>query len=250
MRWTRNSISRIVIGEAIMPLAQLLLPLFAASAQAPSSNDPIFVKGHAWAPFISPMGEPFRARNADDDTLARWFAQADRNHDGGLTADELVADGDRFFATLDSNHDGEIDPDELVQYEWEIAPDIQLMSRTRPAQGHPAITDQSRSRHDGFAEDAPMVHSSGGLQGAARYGLLNIPEPVAAADANFNRSISLAEFRQAARERFSLLDSARTGRLGLAELEALRPALAKDRHRRSDKDVPDARIGSPLPPGN
>ena len=35
-----------------------------------------------------------------------------------------------------------------------------------------------------------------GLQGAARYGLLNIPQPVAGADADFNRAITLDEFRQ------------------------------------------------------
>ena len=36
--------------------------------------------------------------------------------------------------------------------------------------------------------------------------LLNIPEPVAAADTDFNRAITLEEFRQAAIERFQLLD--------------------------------------------
>lgn len=216
----------------------LLLLLMLGAAAKPS--DPIYVKGHAWAPFISPMGEPFRARTAEDDTLARWFAGADRDHDGALTADELVADADRFFATLDSNHDGEIDPDELVQYEWEIAPDIQLMSRTRPAPGAP------RTKPDHEPHELPL----GGLQGAARYGLLNMPEPVAAADANFDRGISLAEFRQAARERFALLDSAGAGRLSLAQLQALRPAVATDRHRDSGKDVPDPRIGNPLPREN
>src|ERR1043165_1541488 len=160
----------------------LILQLLAAGA-APPSKDPIVVKGHAWAPFISPMGEPFRARTANDDTLARWFAQADRNHDGALTPDELIADGDRFFATLDTSHDGQIDPDELVQYEWEIAPDIQLMSRTRPPPGQAAKPSKRRSnRREEFREEADLhVSAPGGLQGAARYGLLNLPEPVAAA---------------------------------------------------------------------
>ena len=84
----------------------LLIPLLLAAADAP-----INVVGHAWAPFISPMGEPFRARSTADDTLARWFQQADRNRDGSLTSDEMQADADRFFATLDENNDGELDPD-------------------------------------------------------------------------------------------------------------------------------------------
>src|SRR3982750_3540122 len=119
-----------------MPLPALIVPILAVAAAAQvSPSTPIMVTGHAWAPFISPMGEPFRARTRADDTLANWFRQADRNHDGLLTADEMQADAERFFATLDANQDGEIDPDELVHYEWEVAPDIQLMSRTLRAPG-------------------------------------------------------------------------------------------------------------------
>src|SRR5690348_7677620 len=105
-----------------MPLALLLLAL------APASSPPITVTGHQWAPFISPMGEPFRAHTPTDDTLADWFYRADANRDGVLTADEMVADAQRFFARLDTNHDGIIDPDEIAQYEYEVAPEIQVRS--------------------------------------------------------------------------------------------------------------------------
>ena len=87
-----------------------------------------------------------------------------------------------------------------------------------------------------------------GLQGGARYGLLNIPEPVAAADADFNRGISLAEFRRAAGDRFHLLDSGRNGRLTLAELQTLRSTvLASLKQRKRRKNALDERIGAPLP---
>ena len=102
--------------------------LFAVAA---ADEPPITVKAYPWAPFISPMGEPFRARSTADDTLAKWFVQADRNHDGLVTPDEMQADAERFFATLDKNHDHEIEPEELVHYEWEVAPEIQVNSRTR-----------------------------------------------------------------------------------------------------------------------
>ena len=72
------------------------------------------------------MGEPFRARVANEDTLARWFNQVDRNRDGYLTPDELVSDATRYFDILDTNQDGQIDPDELVHYEWTVAPEIQV----------------------------------------------------------------------------------------------------------------------------
>jgi Ca2+-binding EF-hand superfamily protein len=232
----------------------LILPLLAAGIATPPSKDAIVVKGHAWAPFISPMGEPFRARSADDDTLVRWFSQADRNRDGSLSPDEMRLDADRFFATLDTDHDGEIDPDELKQYEWEVAPDIQVMSRTRPPPGlpktRPSDSQGQPSGHwrTGAGADGDMgSHYSHGLQGAARYAVLNLPEPVAAADINFDRSITLTEFRQAAAERFQLLDGSRAGNLNLSQLQSLRLSLSTSKPKYDD---PDARIGSPLPPGN
>lgn len=203
------------------------------------------------------MGEPFRAHTTSDDTLAAWFRQADRNHDGVLTMDELAADAERFFAILDTNHDGEIDPDEIDHYEWDIAPEIQVNSRTRRPPGVAAaaalpsdedndpLREHRRKRDDA---DDPSLGLHGELQGAARYGLLNIPEPVAAADADFNRAISLQEFRQTAVERFQLLDSAHQGRISLEQLEAMRLGLqAAANLRKHQKNAPDARLGNPVP---
>jgi Ca2+-binding EF-hand superfamily protein len=246
-----------------MPFPLFFLAMLAAAAQTPGSP-PITVTGHAWAPFISPMGEPFRAHSATDDTLADWFYKADRNHDGYITADEMMADAERYFAALDSNHDGQIDPDELAHYEWEVAPEIQVMSKTRRVPGQPppkarpsdsgdpnADEDHSRARkRERAAELDASLGLAGALQGAARYSLLNIPEPVAAADTDFNRAISLDEFRAAAVARFQLLDSARQGRLTLAQLEALphAPDINGRRPKRKE-NADDIRIGNPLPPG-
>jgi Ca2+-binding EF-hand superfamily protein len=234
----------------------MVLPFLFLAALAPA--EPIMVTGHQWAPFISPMGEPFRARTATDDTLADWFNQADRNHDGVLTPAEMQADAERFFATLDSDHDGEIGPDEIAAYEYDIAPDVQVMSRTKRVPGQaatpvvrPVDTDLDASRRDRRAhrdEDYASLGLGGALQGAARYSLLNIPEPVAAADADFNRAITLDEFRQAALERFALLDTARQARLTLSQLEAMPHApTGKAQRGKLYDDRPDRRIGAPLP---
>lgn len=238
-------------------LTLIALLALAAPASEPAAG-PITVTGHSWAPFISPMGEPFRAHSPSEDTLAVWFHRADQNHDGVLTADEMVTDADRFFATLDTNHDGEIDPDELGQYEWDVAPEIQVNARTKrpPDQPAPAASpstdgndaprDQRRKRGD---EDSSLgLH--GTLQGGARYGLLNIPEPVAAADADFNRAISLAEFRTAAMERFQLLDAAHQGRITLEQLELLRQQLLGSANGRARNERSrDMRLGNPVPGG-
>lgn len=238
-------------------VAFIALALAAPTADA---ERPIYVNGHAWAPFISPMGEPFRAHSKSDDTLADWFRKADRNGDGVLTADEMVADADRFFRTLDTNHDGQIDPDELANYEYEIAPDVQVNSRRRPAPGDSSPrVEQHRPDSAGFAGhrrgeeqlDEDQLGLGGKLQGAARYGLLNMPEPVAAADTDFNRAITLTEFREAALRRFSLLDTRHQGQLTLAQLETIRSAaLAGDRQKKRDLTAPDTRIGNGVPHDN
>lgn len=233
-----------------MPLPALLAALLLSS---PDSD--IVVTGHQVPPFISPMGEPFRGRVGGRDAFVAWFVQADSNHDNTLTLNELQADADRFFAKLDLNRDGQIDPDELVQYEWEIAPEIQVNSRfKRP--GAPVIRDDPLSldapangkRHRN--RDREAAYDPDGLQGASRYALLNMPEPVAAADANLNRAISLSEFRQAAIIRFQLLDGRHQGKLTLQDLEARLPKLPKPGKRpKRNPDQPDRRVGVPLPPG-
>jgi Ca2+-binding EF-hand superfamily protein len=231
-----------------MPFPALMLPLLAAALQAPVPQPPVVVTGRGGVPFITPMGEPIRARFPNEDTLARWFAGADRNGDGFLTADELQAYAERYFGIVDANHDGQIDPDELVRYEWQVAPEIQVNSRLRRARAPGEAPKADSDEKDKSRESRGNMDQ--GLQGAARYGLLNLPEPVAAADADLNRAISLEEFRQAALDRFQLLDSRHEGKLSLQELEVIRSAALDrkaDKHR--DKEA-DTRVGVPLPPGS
>jgi hypothetical protein len=176
------------------------------------------------------MGEPFRPRGRDDDTLADWFHQADRDHDGRLTLDEMQQDAARFFALLDVNHDGEIDPDEITHYENAVAPEISgspyLELAGTEGGGQPEGGDRrggGGGRHHG---GRTRFRSNGGEsdRGAARFGLLDLPEPVASADADFNRGVSPREFRDAAGQRFLALDLDHHGYLTLAGLEMIRPA--------------------------
>jgi Ca2+-binding EF-hand superfamily protein len=194
------------------------------------------------------MGEPFRGHNGGAAAFADWFAGADRNRDGRLKTEEMQADAARFFARLDVNHDGQIDPDELVQYEWDLAPEIQINSKLkRPRPTTPVVAEANAAKRKRNDEEFDV----GGLQGAARYALLNLPEPVAAADADFNRAISSAEFQQAAAERFRLLDDRHTGALTLQGLAAKLPelpALGSKPKRRKPEEA-DRRVGVPLPPG-
>lgn len=177
------------------------------------------------------MGEPFRSTSRDDDTLADWFAQADRNHDGRLTIEEMQQDAERFFALLDLNHDGEIDPDEITHYEDVVAPEV----RTGEHYSFASIDAGGQETEGGRQEGRGGGHHRGGRtpgffrgndphQGAGRFGLLDLPEPVVSADADFNRGVSLSEFRQAAVQRFLALDLDHHGYLTLSGLETIRPA--------------------------
>jgi hypothetical protein len=230
----------------------LIAALLIAATQA--EEPAITVRAYPWAPFISPMGEPFRSRTQAESPISRWFAQADRNRDGLLTDEEMQSDSERFFARLDSNHDSRIDPQEIRTYEWEIAPDVQVNSDWKRPRGQIARTDETADKPAQSNERRRPEWQNGyrlnGLQGAARYGLLNLPQPVASADADLNRLVTLAEFREAASARFGLLDTTRQGSITLAALEMRlpeRPTGKREKQRRKEK--PDSRVGQPLPTG-
>jgi hypothetical protein len=178
------------------------------------------------------MGEPFRRKVPHEDPIADWFRQADRNHDGYLTPDEMVQDAMRFFDILDTNHNGQIDPDEIEYYEQDIAPEVGgepadlrgPSSASDSDSGSDSASDMSSVDPD-FAPDKYATRVSGGggddrsPSGAGRYALLNIPEPVTGADANINGLVTPSEFKKAALRRFGLLDASHSGRLTLSQLE-------------------------------
>ncbi len=165
--------------------------------------------------FLSPMGEPFRAAKGAVDTpgdaVRRWFDGADRDHDGRLRIAEFMLDADRFFALLDKDHDGQILPEEVSSYEEDVAPEMRLYQPPRPAGGPGGKPDRKAKRPKGGAD-------YDGAMGAGRYAFLNIPNPVASADSDFNRAIDPAEFRAAAAERFRALDPGQKKQIALADL--------------------------------
>ena len=182
--------------------------------------------------FISPMGEPFRGPGGRAALTAAWFAGADTDHDGRLTLAEMKADALRFFKTLDTDRDGEIDPDELRHYENEVAPEIRVRDAGPGARSGGGRSGGGRGGRGGgggghrgsgggdrsATPSGATPHQALGVEGAARYGLLDLPEPVAAADADFNRSITAREFAAAAAARFEALDVDGDGFLTLAKL--------------------------------
>lgn len=174
--------------------------------------------------FISPAGEPFRAGPGAPYPVADWFAGADANHDGALTRDEFVADAVRFFGIVDADHNGVIDGFEVANYEQRIAPEIiggaapgsmrrgpRGLGAGQQDEGGPTDDDMSPSHRQ-------RQRGTNVLQGASLFGLIAEPEPVMAADGNFDRRITKDEAIKAAKTRFTLLDADKDGVLKLAEL--------------------------------
>lgn len=177
--------------------------------------------------FISPAGEPFRVPENQPYPVADWFARADTNHDGKLTEAEMVADFRRFGALVDTNHDGIIDGAEVDFYETETVPEVHSsVFMYSPGGGGGGGGESSTGGPP--ADSQPM--------GAGKYGLLNLPEPVAAMDVDLSGRITRREVADAGAYRFSLLDPQGKGVLTLADLPETfaqgHKGLVRGRHRR------------------
>jgi hypothetical protein len=202
-----------------------MMPLLAGSAQALT--------------FISPMGEPFRTQAGDKPPEEVWFERADKNGDGRITRAEFLADAGRFFMALDVNHNGEIGPEEIQRYEDDVAPEVMGFGEDLDGGGHARRHSGSVNRNSDAALDSegvttsdsgdpspPELYDATG-EGASRFSYLDLPEPVTAADTDFNRGVSPREFVAAANQRFDLLDANHDGVLTRDELPHLggvRPA--------------------------
>jgi hypothetical protein len=172
--------------------------------------------------FISPCGKPYRAELGAPYPVTVWFAEADTNHDGFLERGEFRADAAAFFAILDSNHDGVIDPTEVKVYEHTIVPEI-LRGGAEAMNEAKFLLIQYRgggggTNYSGDAKPSAPRQTLSEMGGAAPYGLLAEPEPVTAADTEFNGRITPAEFQAAADRRFEALDVNGQGRIALKDL--------------------------------
>jgi hypothetical protein len=173
--------------------------------------------------FISPAGKPFRAESGQPYPVAKWFAEADANHDGKLTPEEFRDDFAAFFKTLDTDHDGMIDGIETSRYEEVVAPEV-LPRLAQVGGGFPGEraqavggADETRKNPRRLAE-VPLRRGGPSFDGAPEFSLLNVSEPVSSADLNFDGKISLEEYLLAAGRRFAQLDPDKLGYLTLDTL--------------------------------
>jgi hypothetical protein len=214
--------------ESVMTLLpRLLLPVLsaallaglAATAEAqpvpPGGPDDIQTDSRGLQVFFSPSGRPFRAKPGEPYPITAWFAQADKDHDGKISRDEFLDDALAFFQMLDRNHDHYISSPENTFYENEVAPEI---TQIDPRIDQPVNFHSDTDSEMGVDKDPSLGRYQKSIQGASQYGLIDEPQPVRGADANYDFRVSLDEWTNATTQRFNVLDVNGDGFLTLDEL--------------------------------
>ncbi len=191
--------------------------------------------------FISPAGQPFRAKPDAPYPVADWFHAADKDGDGRLDRAEFVADAAAFFATLDFNRDGVLSRAEVTFYEQRICPEILGLRQEADADRRMgarlwlAQIHQTEPIDPAGDRPPPEQQRPKGLdessQGAAPFSLLDEPEPLLAADLDLTGVITRKNFLKLASLHFDSLDQRGAGYLTLAGLPKTKAQvlLGKDR---------------------
>lgn len=162
--------------------------------------------------FFSPSGEVFRAPIKDPYPTVLWFAQADIDKDAALSREEFMTDAVRYFAIVDRDGKGIITSQDNSHYEAELSPEITGFSPLVAQPKAPPSNDGDASSPQGKQGYIKRV------QGAAQFSLINEPQPIRGADANFDFRITTEEWTRASEQRFSMLDKDKDGRLTIEEL--------------------------------
>jgi len=209
----------------LVAMAAAGLALAGAAVAAPPAPPPAY---HPPRLFLSPSGEPFRAGPDAPDPLQTWFDQADTGHLGYLDRAEFRADAQRFFKRLDANGDGRVDGFEVAAYEQKIVPELADWSEgipvsdtgSRPVGHHRHDGDRRGGDRRGPGRDAGGDGGGHGPRSPALAQLIADPEPVMAADYDFDSHITPAEWMRLTDARFDALDETHAGKLTLAGLRA------------------------------
>ncbi len=180
---------------------------------------PALAKGSV---YLSLMGEPFWTNEAGEHPFDQWLKLADQDGDAAISRLEFRSDAEAFFASLDTNSDKVIDADEMAQYE-QSAPGrtraagggVQEASSSRPKPKSSAPVEQGQVAivTSGNVPSATRIHAGDG-----RIDFSSVPQPVAMADLNLDRRVTLDEFVKTAGRRFTNYDVDQDGRLTRKEL--------------------------------
>jgi hypothetical protein len=201
--------------------------------------------------FISPFGQPFRAKLGAPYPVVDWFKQVDKDADGKIDHAEFMADAAAFFKILDINGDDVLSSREVLYYEYRVAPEIigirapsaaldyrsggARLWLTQGAGGVMGAGQMGGGPEGGSSSDRKLPQFlDESKTGASPFSFFDQPEPVTAADLNFNGRITKANFLRLAGVHFDTLDRKGVGYLTLADLPKtpVQKVLEKARRRR------------------
>lgn len=219
---------RLIVSSALLCL--IMFPAEIAAEENQKVNEK---PGRPVPPFISPAGKPYRSEGEAIYAKSKWFAALDSDQDGALSVSDFVTEAEAFFAELDVDSDGRIALSEITRYEQVVAPEVQAgflpagAGGMRPPPGMPTPRGGGGGPPGGGPPGAmgggPPPGMGGGPskemmkklanmpQGAGRFAILGMPQPIMAADGNMNGSVTLEEMRSAAVQRFGWLDDIGNG---------------------------------------
>ena len=200
-----NRIAAGLTGPALLMGALLMGALLMGASPAAAAEINLF---------ISPAGQPFTAPTNEPYPIVMWFKGADKNGDGKLDKAEHRADAEAFFAILDRNKDGYVAGQEVTIYEHYMVPEI----LSEASGGLIRVVLQDTGDNAGDDSGVAPRQRLNTTQGAVQFSLTREPEPVRAADRNFDYRVSLQEFRDHADRHFDALDLNGDGFLTLDEL--------------------------------
>ncbi len=205
-----------------------LLPLLLIASQQPATtapSEPERAKPHRV--FLSPSGQPFRNVEGPYPSAA-WFAEADTNGDGKLTALEMALDAQVFFETLDTDGNGTLTGPELERYENVVAPEVAAAQGRAPNLGAtaetgrvPGIDPNVSIRETGSKPSTARVPAAIQREiprGAGWFSFFNVPQPILRADTDLNGLVTATEHRRWVQEQFKGLDADKRGFLTLQNL--------------------------------
>ena len=200
-----------------MPFTPLFLSLLLGTAQAPEAKPE---QAEPDRVFLAPSGKPYRNRTGPYPSAA-WFAEADVNGDGKLTALEMALDAKVFFETLDLDGNGVLTGPELENYEVKVAPEVGVAAGRAPAMGAAAETgrvpgiDPNFSAREAGTKPAtakvPVAVQREVPRGAGWFSLFNVPQPILRADTDLNGLVTATEHRRWIQEQYKGLDTAQRG---------------------------------------
>jgi len=184
-------------GPALVLIATVILTNYGCTAGLPKASEML---AKYPTPVYSLTGEILTGAKSCEEAQADWLKRVDRNDDGSVDLEELLAEARLQFARMDLDHNGLITAETLSRYRnAQNAP-------TDWSHDESGIENRNERKRDPASSLRPSVSQ---------------PDPVLSADTDLDFQVTLDEFLTQQRENMRLFDKNNDDRLDALELDQL-----------------------------